>query len=173
VRDHCHEHGWVRDIVCRSCNLFLGVIDRLRVPRADERLLAALLIVRNRCPDCDQLGIADLARPEPRIMKLLRAREARAAEHRDRLLGRVSPDPHRSADVRRAIATNIRAERARTGLSQKQVADAMRDRGYHWHPQTVGLVERDERQVWADELIALAEVLGAAPDALWRVPPAG
>ena len=72
--------------------------------------------------------------------------------------------------VRRAIAANARAERARAGLSQKQVADRMRVRGYHWHPQTVGLVERNERQVWADELIALAEVLGADPYALWRVP---
>ena len=82
-------------------------------------------------------------------------------------------DIERFAAVRGAIAANIRAERARTRLSQKQVADAMRERGYHWHPQTAGLAERGERQVWADELIALAEVLGAAPDALWRVPLAG
>lgn len=47
----------------------------------------------------------------------------------------------------------------------------MRDRGYRtWHGQTVGLVERSERQVWADELIALAEVLNTDPGLLWRLP---
>jgi len=76
--------------------------------------------------------------------------------------------------VRLSIAANIRAERARRRLSQKQVADGMRHLGYgNWHPQTVGAVERCERYVQADELIALAEVLDTAPDALWRVPAHG
>jgi hypothetical protein len=62
VRDHCHEHGWVRGIVCRSCNTRLGVIDRGYVPRGDEDLLAALLAVRNHCPDCKQIDITSLVR---------------------------------------------------------------------------------------------------------------
>jgi len=77
-------------------------------------------------------------------------------------------------EVTAAIAANIRAERARAGLSQKQVADRMRKRGFvTWHPQTVGQVERRERQVWTAEVYALAEVLGADPETLWRVPLTG
>jgi transcriptional regulator with XRE-family HTH domain len=73
--------------------------------------------------------------------------------------------------VRMAIAANIRAERARRRLSQQQVADGMRLLGYgNWYQQTAGAVERGDRDVQADELIALAEVLNAAPDVLWRVP---
>ena len=76
----------------------------------------------------------------------------------------------RYVTVRLSIAANIRAERARRRLSQRQVADAMRHLGYdNWHQQTVGAVERGERYVQADELIALAEVLDTAPDVLWRV----
>jgi transcriptional regulator with XRE-family HTH domain len=76
--------------------------------------------------------------------------------------------------VRLSIAANIRAERARRRLSQQQVADGMRHLGYgNWYQQTVGAVERCDRYVQADELIALAEVLNTAPDALWRVPTPG
>jgi transcriptional regulator with XRE-family HTH domain len=79
-----------------------------------------------------------------------------------------------TSKVTEAIAANIRAERARAGLSQKQVADGMRERGHAtWHPQTVGAVERGERQVWAAEVYALAGVLGADPETLWRVPLTG
>lgn len=30
VFDHCHEHGWVRGIVCQSCNVKLGQLDAAR-----------------------------------------------------------------------------------------------------------------------------------------------
>jgi transcriptional regulator with XRE-family HTH domain len=75
--------------------------------------------------------------------------------------------------VRDAVASNIRAARARAQLSQTQVAEGMREHGCKWHFQTVGAVERSKRPVAAEELIALADVLGAAPDALWRVPLTG
>jgi hypothetical protein len=65
VRDHCHAHGWVRGIVCRRCNTRLERIDRQVAPRVEEKLLLALLAVRNRCPDCDQRNVGDLARPKP------------------------------------------------------------------------------------------------------------
>jgi transcriptional regulator with XRE-family HTH domain len=72
--------------------------------------------------------------------------------------------------IRLAIAANIRAERARASLSQQDVADAMRQRGFaYWRQQTTGATERGERRVTADELVALAAVLGIAPEALWRV----
>lgn len=77
----------------------------------------------------------------------------------------------RHVDARLSIAASIRAERARRQLSQKQVADGMRQLGYdNWYQQTVGAVERCVRQVWADELIALASVLGTPPETLWRQP---
>lgn len=77
----------------------------------------------------------------------------------------------RYVSVRLSIAANIRAERARRHLSQKQVADGMRHLGYgNWRQQTAGAVERCDRSVQADELIALAEVLNTAPETLWRLP---
>jgi len=60
MRDHCHEHGWIRGIVCNRCNKWLARIDRRFAPQVDEPLLIALLAVRNRCPDCERLEPADL-----------------------------------------------------------------------------------------------------------------
>lgn len=61
MRDHCHEHGWIRGIVCCGCNRKLGHIDRRNTPRRiTGEHLAALLAVRNRCPDCEQIGADDL-----------------------------------------------------------------------------------------------------------------
>jgi transcriptional regulator with XRE-family HTH domain len=59
---------------------------------------------------------------------------------------------------------NIRAERARANLTQASVARRMRQLGYAWHPQTVGLVERNERPLLADELAALALCLETRPE---------
>jgi Recombination endonuclease VII len=61
VRDHCHEHGWMRNIVCRACNAYLGYIDRGYSPCVKEHLLTALMAVRNSCPDCDPLDISGLS----------------------------------------------------------------------------------------------------------------
>lgn len=60
VRDHCHEHGWVRGLLCDPCNLHAGRIDRRFLPSAGPDLLAALLAVRNRCTDCAPLKASDL-----------------------------------------------------------------------------------------------------------------
>ena len=62
VRDHCHRHNWIRDIVCRGCNMRLGYIDQGIVPPGSGELLAALIAVRNRCPDCEPITVASLAR---------------------------------------------------------------------------------------------------------------
>ena len=59
-RDHCHDHGWVRGILCDPCNRHVGRIDKRILPRIVPGLLAALLAVRNRCPDCVPLEVADL-----------------------------------------------------------------------------------------------------------------
>lgn len=74
------------------------------------------------------------------------------------------------AVIQGAVAANIRAERARARLSQQDVAGAMQARGFaYWRQQTTGAVERGERRVTADELVALANVLQASPEALLKV----
>jgi len=49
----------VRDIVCTRCNKFLAIIDRGVRPVTAENL-AALIVVRNRCPDCEPLCASGL-----------------------------------------------------------------------------------------------------------------
>jgi hypothetical protein len=43
--------------------------------------------------------------------------------------------------------------------------------GFHWYKQTTGLVERNQRPLTADELMALALVLETTPDVLYLPPP--
>ena len=55
------------------------------------------------------------------------------------------------------LAANIRAERARRNLDQAIVVERMRALGFTaWHRQTLGKVERGERQVMALEIFGLA-----------------
>ena len=60
TRDHCHGHGWVRGIVCMSCNKYLESIDRRVAPKIGAALLTALLALQHRCPDCTPLDVSDL-----------------------------------------------------------------------------------------------------------------
>ena len=69
------------------------------------------------------------------------------------------------------MRANIRAQRARTGLKQADVAIRMNALGFAWYQQTVGLVERNKRPLGADELSALALVLETTPDQLYLPPP--
>ena len=66
---------------------------------------------------------------------------------------------------------NIRAQRARLGLTQASVSKRMNQLGFTWYPQTVGLVERNQRPLLADELLALALALETTPDVLYGPPP--
>lgn len=66
---------------------------------------------------------------------------------------------------------NIRAQRARLGLTQENVATRMNMLGYAWYKQTTGLVERNQRPLGADELSALALCLETTPDQLYLPPP--
>jgi transcriptional regulator with XRE-family HTH domain len=62
-----------------------------------------------------------------------------------------------AASYREVLARNIRAERARAGLSQQGLADRMRALGFDaWMHQTVGSVERGKRRVMAEEILGLA-----------------
>jgi len=58
------------------------------------------------------------------------------------------------------LAANLRAARARVGLDQAVVVERMRALGFaSWHRQTMGKVERGERRLMAEEVIALTHVL--------------
>jgi transcriptional regulator with XRE-family HTH domain len=72
--------------------------------------------------------------------------------------------------MRETQRKNIRAQRARLGLTQASVARRMGQLGYGWFTQTVGLVEHDKRPLLADELAALALALETTPDVL-ALPP--
>lgn len=65
---------------------------------------------------------------------------------------------------------NVRAQRARLGLTQASVSKRMNQLGYTWYPQTVGLVERNQRPLFADEMVALALCLQTTPDVLYGPP---
>jgi transcriptional regulator with XRE-family HTH domain len=69
------------------------------------------------------------------------------------------------------LAANVRAARARSGLTQQSLAKRMRQLGTRWHFQTVGAVERGERPVSAYELPALAMALGTTSEVLMLPPP--
>lgn len=61
---------------------------------------------------------------------------------------------------RQTIAANIRAERARAGISQGDLAEQMRDLGFpEWRRQTVSNTEHGKRRLTCDEAIGLAWIL--------------
>jgi transcriptional regulator with XRE-family HTH domain len=73
-------------------------------------------------------------------------------------------DPARQF-IRDAVAENVRALRARSRLKQGDVAERMRRFGFgKWSRATVSEVERGNRGVLADELVALAVVFEASID---------
>jgi transcriptional regulator with XRE-family HTH domain len=58
-----------------------------------------------------------------------------------------------------ALIANFRAERARAGVQQEELAERMRGLGYKWKRQTVSELERGERRLLAEELIGIAMAL--------------
>jgi len=72
--------------------------------------------------------------------------------------------PTTYADV---LARNIRATRARRGISQESVATRMRNLGHDgWVRQTVGSTEKPTRRVTADEILGLSLALDTTVSAL-------
>ncbi len=70
------------------------------------------------------------------------------------------------------FALNIRARRELSGLSQRELAQALVDLGHaSFRQQTIAEVESGGRQVKLDEALALARALGITVDSLIR--PAG
>lgn len=65
------------------------------------------------------------------------------------------------------IARNIGAVRARRRLDQGRVVARMKALGFpNWHRPTLGKVERGERRLFAEELLALAYALDTSIEAL-------
>ena len=63
-------------------------------------------------------------------------------------------------DYADAIVQNVRAERARKGLEQRDLVERMRALGCtNWHRQTLSRVERGERRLLAEEVFVLALAL--------------
>ena len=74
------------------------------------------------------------------------------------------PMPAGLADER--FAANVREMRERQGISQADIAKAMRERGWAFHPQTVQRIEAGHRKVSVGEAEAIAAILGTTVDRL-------
>lgn len=66
------------------------------------------------------------------------------------------------------IASNV--VRLRGSLSQKKLADLMRERGFNWVQSTVWSIEQGKRDLKLDEGVALADVLGVQIQELTEPP---
>jgi 8-oxo-dGTP pyrophosphatase MutT (NUDIX family)/transcriptional regulator with XRE-family HTH domain len=80
-------------------------------------------------------------------------------------------DVAQAEDYGGLVAANIRAARARLGITQAQLAARMRDLGHDWYQQTAGATERGDRRATAEEIAALALCLDTLPDVLTLPPP--
>ena len=71
------------------------------------------------------------------------------------------------AECGKLLAANVRAARARARLSQAATAERMQALGFtNWYAQTMGQIEREERQLLASEVHGLAMVLETSTGSL-------
>jgi transcriptional regulator with XRE-family HTH domain len=80
-------------------------------------------------------------------------------------------DVAQAEDYGRLVAANIRAARARLGITQARLASRMRQLGHDWYQQSAGATERGDRRATAEEVAALAFCLDTTPDVLLLPPP--
>lgn len=80
-------------------------------------------------------------------------------------------DVAQAEDYGALVAANIRAARARLGITQARLAERMRQLGHDWYQQTAGATERGDRRATAEEIAALAFCLDTTPDVLMLPPP--
>lgn len=71
-------------------------------------------------------------------------------------------------DTDQRFAANFRHAREKAKLSQDDVAEQMRERGYAWHQTTVYRVESASQRVRLGEAEALAAIVGTDASALTR-----
>ncbi len=67
--------------------------------------------------------------------------------------------PAKSVPYSSVLAANLKAARARLGVTQASCAARMKALGFDWYPQTVGNTERGSRRLAAEELLGLAYAL--------------
>jgi transcriptional regulator with XRE-family HTH domain len=80
-------------------------------------------------------------------------------------------DVAQAEDYGGLVAANIRAARARLGITQARLSRRMRQLGHDWYQQTAGATERGDRRATAEEVAALAFCLDTTPDVLLLPPP--
>lgn len=68
------------------------------------------------------------------------------------------------------LAEAVKLRREQQGLTQAELAEALADHGVTMHPTTVVRLEKTERGVRVDELLALAAALGVTPADLLAPP---
>lgn len=59
INDHCHEHGWIRGVLCNRCNGSMGRVDRGLMPKAADRLGSdqPFHAHRARCHECGPIEL--------------------------------------------------------------------------------------------------------------------
>lgn len=72
-------------------------------------------------------------------------------------------------DLTQALARSIRATRELRGMSQTDLAKAMKAQGFPFHQPTVQRIENGSREVRVPELFALASALDVQPGELLNV----
>jgi transcriptional regulator with XRE-family HTH domain len=71
-----------------------------------------------------------------------------------------------TTDFNHLLGANVVKVRKASGLSQADLAALLTERGFSFQQPMVGKVERGERPLKADELVAIAEILDVKPAAL-------
>ena len=66
------------------------------------------------------------------------------------------------------FASNLRRYREHVGWSQSDLAKLMAAAGFKWHPATVYSVEKGERKIPLNEVVAIARLLHVSVDSLIR-----
>lgn len=80
---------------------------------------------------------------------------------RNRLVSRTvsTSDEVPATDADTKFAVSLKNVRLMVGMSQAQIADAMKKRGFDFHQSTIGKIERGDRRASIGEAVALADVL--------------
>ena len=77
------------------------------------------------------------------------------------------------ADTSATFIAWLKDARAAAGLSQQNVADALKAQGFRFHQTMIAKIERGERPVRLDEAVAFAALFGTTLDATLGLTVAG